>query len=424
MHIRRVLALCLPERLHGVPLGLPKRLYGIPLGVALLISLIALPAEAQRNNDRNKPQQQSNRPPQEQQDIDALVRFVDAHQLADPALPKPAMPPPAPNATATATLPTPEAPAFQMSWDSNHFIRGPGGVTYIPYTLKLDRTAFPAKGVAYYVRLVDQAQAQAFASWYASAATAAAAPDQNEKTRAAANAPRPTFGWNDVQFFDLPDGNTMQRALQVAPGKYVAYFVMKEKSAAPAGNNRNNRDRNNNKDAAAAPPAKIGMLRHEIEVPDFTKPELTTSSLLLASSIEPLKEPLKPGEQEANPYVFGPMRIMPSVDAKFSQAGTINLLFWIYGAQNSPTGKPDVTVDYMFHQKQNGNEKYFNRTPQQAINATTLPPEFTAEAGLVGDLGAVPAKVFPPADYRLEVKVTDKVSGKTVTHNVNFTVVP
>jgi hypothetical protein len=217
----------------------------------------------------------------------------------------------------------------------------------------------------------------------------------------------------------------VQRALQVAPGKYVAYFVMKEKAPAPAGNNRNNRDRNNNnKDAAAAAPAKIGMLRHEIEVPDFTKAELTTSSLLLSSSIEPLKEPLKPGEQEANPYVFGPMRITPSVDGKFAQAGTINLIFWIYGAQNSATGKPDVTVDYMFHQKQGGNEKYFNRTPQQAINATTLPPEFTADAGLVGDLGAVPAKVFPPADYRLEVKVTDKVSGKTVTHNVNFTVVP
>jgi hypothetical protein len=424
MHIRRVLALCLPERLHGVPSGLPERLYGVPLGVVLLIAAMALPVYAQRNNDRNKPQQQNNRPPQEQQDIETLVRFVDAHQLADPALPKPAMPPPSPNAT--ATLPAAEAPAFQMSWDTNHFIRGPAGVTYVPYTLKLDRTAFPAKAVAYHVRLVDQAQAQAFATWYASAAAAAAAPEQNQKTRDAANAARPTFGWNDVQFFDLPEGNTLQRALQVAPGKYVAYFVIKEKSAAPAGNNRNNNRDRNNKDnnAAAAPPAKIGMLRHEIEVPDFTKPELTTSSLLLASSIEPLKEPLKPGEQEANPYVFGPMRIVPSADAKFSQAGTINLLFWIYGTQNSATGKPDVTVDYMFHQKQNGNEKYFNRTPQQAINATTLPPEFTAEAGLVGDLGAVPAKVFPPGDYRLEVKVTDKVSSKTLTHNVNFTVVP
>jgi hypothetical protein len=234
------------------------------------------------------------------------------------------------------------------------------------------------------------------------------------------------FGWNDVQFFDLPEGNTIQRALQVAPGKYVAYVVMKEKSPAPAGNNRNDRDRNrnNNTAAAAAPAARIGLLRHDIDVPDFTKADLTTSSLLLASSIEPLKEPLKPGEQEANPYVFGPMRITPSADAKFSKASTINMIFWIYGALNSATGKPYVTVDYLFHQKQNGGEKYFNRTPQQAINATTLPPEFTAEAGLVGDLGAVPASVFPPADYRLEVAVTDKVSGKKVTQNVNFTVVP
>jgi hypothetical protein len=31
---------------------------------------------------------------------------------------------------------------------------------------------------------------------------------------------------------------------------------------------------------------------------------------------------------------------------------------------------------------------------------------------------------FPAGDYRLEIKITDKPSGKTVTQNVNFTVLP
>jgi hypothetical protein len=29
---------------------------------------------------------------------------------------------------------------------------------------------------------------------------------------------------------------------------------------------------------------------------------------------------------------------------------------------------------------------------------------------------------FPAGDYRLEVKVTDKISGKSITRDVNFTV--
>jgi hypothetical protein len=36
----------------------------------------------------------------------------------------------------------------------------------------------------------------------------------------------------------------------------------------------------------------------------------------------------------------------------------------------------------------------------------------------------VPLTSFPAGDYRLEIKVTDKASGKSVTQNVSFTVLP
>jgi hypothetical protein len=34
----------------------------------------------------------------------------------------------------------------------------------------------------------------------------------------------------------------------------------------------------------------------------------------------------------------------------------------------------------------------------------------------------VPLMSFPAGDYRLEIKITDKISGKTLTQNTNFTV--
>ena len=34
----------------------------------------------------------------------------------------------------------------------------------------------------------------------------------------------------------------------------------------------------------------------------------------------------------------------------------------------------------------------------------------------------VPLVSFAPGDYRLEIKITDKPSGKMITQNVNFTV--
>jgi hypothetical protein len=132
-----------------------------------------------------------------------------------------------------------------------------------------------------------------------------------------------------------------------------------------------------------------------------------------------------PADQESNPYVFGPMRIVPSPDGKFSKSAELSVIFWIYGAQPAPSGKPDVTIEYNFHQKLAEGEKYFNKTAPQQLNAQTLPAEFNVAAGhqLPGSL-VVPLSSFPTADYRLEIKITDKTSGKTITQNVNFSVLP
>jgi hypothetical protein len=52
-----------------------------------------------------------------------------------------------------------------------------------------------------------------------------------------------------------------------------------------------------------------------------------------------------------------------------------------------------------------------------------LPPQFDLAAGHQLQTGqAVPLASFPAGDYRLEIKVTDKLGTKTVTRDVNFTV--
>ena len=55
---------------------------------------------------------------------------------------------------------------------------------------------------------------------------------------------------------------------------------------------------------------------------------------------------------------------------------------------------------------------------------TTLPAEFSAAAGhqLLSTLG-IRLTSFPVGDYRLEIKVTDRPTGRELTQSVNFTVV-
>ena len=392
-----------------------------------LVSSAAWPVLAQRNDNKGKPQQQTQRPPQEQQDVQALVTLVDTALMADTGVPVPT-----PGAQAPSTPITPKPLAFgapdksegeiAVKWQSNHFVKGQSGDTYVPFTISVDKGQL-SKGAALYVRIVSAEQAAAFAT--SMAAAVMPQPAQSGGKPAAAP-PRPSFQWDSVHFLDSTDGQ-LSRAVQLKPGQYVAFIAVKEKSPAPAGNQRNDRNRNNDRNAppAAAAAGPVGLLRHEITVPDYNVPELRTSSVIVAQSVEPLSAALPADQQEANPYVFGPMRIVPSLDGKFSKSGELSVIFWIYGAKEAATGKPDVVVDYSFHQRLAEGEKYFNKTAPQPLNAETLPPQFSIAAGhqLPGSL-VIPLSSFPAGDYRLEIKVTDKPSGNQLTQNVNFTVLP
>jgi hypothetical protein len=356
MHIRRVIA----------------------LSVVLTFAVSALPVLAQRNNNQRQPQ----RSKLEVQDIETLVRLVDA--------------------VGTGQQPAPTD--IPIVWESNHFVKGQGGITYLPYTLLVDRTKVASPGVAMYVRVVDKNQPAAPPAPAANEANKG----KNDKNEQAAPV-RPSYAWDNIQFIEIPSEGKLSRAVALKAGQYVAYIVIKEKAT----------------DQKNAPPAKIGVLRREITVPDFNVPELTTSSVILAESVEPVAAALSPAQQEENPYTFGPMKIVPSPEGKFLKSAELQVVFWIYGAGEAAGGKPDVTVDYNFHQRLAEGEKYFNKTAPQVLNAQTLPPEFSVAAGhqLPGSL-VVPLTSFPTGEYRLEIKVTDKPSGKTVTQNVNFTVLP
>jgi hypothetical protein len=351
------------------------------LGVAAVMVGAAGPIAAQRNqNNRQQPAAMPADP-----DTVTLVRLVDAVAMGQQ---------PAPT-------------DIVVNWDSNHFVKGQGGITYIPFTLSIDRAALPSPAAALYIRVVDKSQA---------AAAPPAAPATNKQNPP----PPPRYAWDNINFIDVPADGKVSRAIALQPGEYEAFIAVKERSAPvdpkakPA------------QGAAAPAPGKMTVYRKDLSVPNFNTTELSTSSVILASSVEPIAQQLSPAEQEANPYVFGPMRIVPVREGRFPKSGELNVIFWIYGAGSAANGKPDVTVEYNFHTRQpDGSEKYFNKTAPQDLNAQTLPPEFSVAAGhqLPGSL-AVGLTPFPVGDYRLEIKVTDKVTDKVVTQNVNFTVLP
>jgi hypothetical protein len=256
----------------------------------------------------------------------------------------------------------PPPTGIPVTWGSHHFIKGHNGNTYVPYTLILDPN-LAQSSVALYVRVVAKRQLSATEN-------SRLLTDKDRAQDGLRQPPRLTYPWDNLYFIEVPMDGRVSRAMMLSPGEYEALISVKER--APS----HDLDR---RDPPAAS-AKMGLVRHLITTPNFNVADLTTSSVILATSVEHDRG-VSPDQQDTNPYVFGPMRITPAQSGRFANSDQLMVIFWIYGAAVDSFGKPDVIVEYHFYRLLAAEERYFNRTAPQELNGHTLPPQFSAAAG-------------------------------------------
>jgi hypothetical protein len=68
-------------------------------------------------------------------------------------------------------------------------------------------------------------------------------------------------------------------------------------------------------------------------------------------------------------------------------------------------------------------ERYFNRTEPQRFNPAILGPAFDPEAGQPVMAGqGVPLAGFPEGEYRLLIRINDRISKRSLEREVAFTV--
>ena len=284
--------------------------------------------------------------------------------------------------------------------------------TFVPFTVTFDQAQAPAgKAVTLFTRVVNKALIPA-------APPADAKKGKNDKNDKSKNQ-HPEYVYQDVSFIQLsPPASATEpykitRSFTVPAGEYDVYVTVMERLPVDA------KDREKTQ-------VKAGVLKQTMTVPDYWSDQLTTSTIIVADKVETLAAPLSPREQIEQPYTMGTAQIFPSMTNTFSKKDDISIVFLIYNPVLGADKKPDVSVDYSFYQKvasEASGEKFFNKTNPQVFSAKTLPPQFDPAAGHQLVAGqSLPLGSFPEGEWRLEIKVTDKLSGKTITHDVKFVV--
>lgn len=283
------------------------------------------------------------------------------------------------------------APADVKIKFQNHFLKSSKNV-YVPYILELSGAKFSSYPVTMYVRAVQKAAAGA----------APAAPAK----------PGVEMNWPFADVYFLTEKNItvngdvaeLGRALELAPGEYTLYIAMRERQP---------------KDRKQQP--KSVVLAQPLTVPEMNA-GLTTSSIILAKSLDPAPEQLTGQQQLEQPFTISGYRVVPSFGAPIPISGELMFVFFIYNEGIAASGKPDLDVEYFFHRA--NEDKPFTKLATQSFNATTLPGQFDLNQGHQVFVGqGIPVKdAFKPGDYRLEIKVTDKTNSQTITRSVPFTV--
>src|SRR5262249_29849654 len=302
---------------------------------------------------------------------------------------------------------------LSLTWLREDVLKAQGNKEYVPFTVSVDPSKVTGDKIALYWRVVAKGAAAPEAA--AAAAPGAKKDDKKDDKKKDDKGKKADYAYEDISFVPVTPGQNplhISRSFTVPAGAYDVFLVAKEPTPDKAPKN--------------APSPKISMVKQTVTVPDFWNGDLATSSVIIAQRIDPLATPLTPQQQADRPYALGQMEIVPTFDTKFSKKSELSTFMLIYNPKVDANNKPDVTVEYNFYQKPAGQpEKFFNKTNPQNLNAQTLPPQFDLAAGHQLQSGqAVPLASFPEGDYRLEIKVTDKIANKTLTRDVNFTVAP
>jgi hypothetical protein len=310
----------------------------------------------------------------------------------------------------------------------NDFLKAQGSRVWVPIVLTLDPARTPSGALTLYIRVTPRGMT-------APAAPAPAAapdkPDKNDKNKkkdakdqkaSLPSAPAgPNYPYEEGAVLDLKPAAPgqplrIQRGIGVPSGSYDLYIVLHERAATPGAAPAA---------GTAAPAGKTAVLKQPLDVPNYGTGEFSTSTVILAERVDQLTAPITPDQQSERPYAFGQTEIVVSADHKFKKSQELIVLLQLYNPMLTPERKFNLEATYTFYRQDAGTEKRFNSTEPQNFSSETMGASFDPSGNSSIQAGqGVALQSFPEGVYRLEIKITDKLSSKVLTQNVNFTVTP
>ena len=150
-----------------------------------------------------------------------------------------------------------------------------------------------------------------------------------------------------------------------------------------------------------------GTIDTRLEVKRFPEGNLSASSLILADLVDTL-----PPRATDTQWRIGNLKVRPSVNKSFRSDQSMNLFAQVYGLQlDAQTKKPAVNTEVLI-----------TRDGQEVRKMSDEWAEFAGAGQQMNFRKEIAMKDFAPGEYRVEVKITDKLSSAPLVLTDKFTV--
>jgi GWxTD domain-containing protein len=147
---------------------------------------------------------------------------------------------------------------------------------------------------------------------------------------------------------------------------------------------------------------KTGVIKQGFVVPKYDEGKLSTSTLILASKIEPLNGRLPSGQ-----FVLGSLKVIPNATVEFKQDQSLGIYMQVYNvAIDQATLRPSVDIEYVVTQK----DKEIMRIKEDGKNGLS-----SINSQQITLARLIPLKNFKPGFFDVQVIVKDNVANQMIT---------
>jgi GWxTD domain-containing protein len=147
---------------------------------------------------------------------------------------------------------------------------------------------------------------------------------------------------------------------------------------------------------------KTGVLKMGFTIPKYEEEKLSTSTMIMASRIEPLNGRLASGQ-----FVKGSLKVIPNATGVYKQDQTLGIYMQVYNVgMDQATLRPSVDIEYLITQK----GKEIMRIKEDGKNGLS-----SINSRQITLARMVPLKDFKPGFYDAQVVIKDNVLNQTIT---------